>query len=400
MSILEAITHMVEERGVSKDFVIDILKETLISAAQREYGLDTSIDVEISQADGSAKVFLVRKVVKRVTNSEQQVSLKEAHKVEPNLEPGDELRTELSLERFGRNAIILAKHILQQKIREKEKEKVYEEYMKKLGELETGIVQKVSRREIIVKLKNAEGILPEKEQILEERYYQGNMLKAYILDVTPSGRVLLSRTHPNFLRKLFKQEVPEIQEGIIEIKEVARIPGIRAKIAVTSNNPKVDPVGACVGVRGSRIQTVVKELNNEKIDVIQYSSDSMVFVSRALSSVKVLREEIDPKENKISVVIKDEELPQAIGKSGQNALLASKLTGFKINIISESEYKSKGVAVIPEISKSIKETLISHGFLTTTEILNRGVEELVKVPKIGKKRAEEIFAIAEKLMKE
>ncbi|MDI6840833.1 MAG: transcription termination factor NusA [bacterium] len=400
MSILKAITQMAEERGVQKDSIIGILKDTLISAAQRDLGEGATIDVELSEAAGTAKVFLVKKVVKRVINPVSEISLKEAQKINQAVKLNDKLRIELPFEKFGRNAIILAKRVMQQKIREKEKERVYDEYKKKIGEIETGIVQKVDKHEIIVKIKNAEGILPLREQIPDERYYQGNTIKVYILDVTPGGRVLLSRSHPDFLKKLFIHEVPEIQEKIVEIKVAARIPGIRAKIAVASNNPKVDPVGACVGVKGVRIQGVVKELNNEKIDVIQYSSDPLVFVSRALSSVKILHHDINLDEGRISIVVKDEELPQAIGKNGQNALLASRLTGFKIDIVSETEYKSKGVAFIPEISKSIKEILISHGFLTTAEILNKGVDGLTKVHGIGKKRAEKIFAIAKKSIEE
>ncbi|MCK4353396.1 transcription termination factor NusA [candidate division WOR-3 bacterium] len=400
MSILQAIAQMAEERKLPKEFAIDILKDSLISAAQQSVGEDANIDVEMDEAKGIIRVFLVKKVVKRIKTQSQEIGLLKAQKIDETMKLGDELRIELPFEKFGRNAIILVKRTLQQKIRDKDKERVFEEYQSKIGKIETGIVQKVDRYEIIVKLGDAEGFLPLREQIPEERYYQGNTIKAYILDVTSGGRVLLSRTHPDFLKKLLVNEVPEIKEGIIEIKAAARIPGIRAKIAVTSNDSKIDPVGACVGVKGSRIQPVVRELNNEKIDVIQYSSDTMVFTSRALSGVKILEEKINNKENRISIVIKDEELPQAIGKSGHNALLASRLTAMKIDIISESDYKSKGVVFIKGLSEPCKKALISGGFLTSAEILNRGIDKLIQVPGIGEKKAEKIFKLVQKLIED
>ncbi len=398
MAILGAITQMAESRGLSKEFIVEVIKETLVTVAKNDFGEDARADVSLTKSDGAIKAFLIKKVVKKVTNSVSEISITDAQKLGRDYKLKDEINVEFPFEKLTRNSIILAKSLLQQKIREKEKEKVKQKYLTKVGEIGVGTVQKIDRHEIVVKLKDAEGVIPLRERIPEEKYYQGDNIKAYILGVTPGGRVLLSRTHPEFLRKLFAQEVPEIQEGIVEIKLTARIPGIRAKIAVLSANPKVDPVGACVGTGGSRIRAVVRELNNERIDVIQYSQEPIVLVSRALSGINILHEDVNLDDGRISVVVKGEELPKAIGKNGQNAMLASKLLSLKIDIIPETEFKSKGIVLVPEIPKSIKEILITHGFLTTADILNKGVSELLKLPGIGEKRATKIFDIAKKLI--
>lgn len=429
MHILKLITHTAEDRGLSREFIVEAIKETLTAVVQNDFGESANVEVEVSDSTGRVSAFLLKKVVNRVTNPLLEISIKEAQLLEQSrqvgtclqspkegdttclycqdgipqktgqsLKVGDEIRTEFPFSKLSRNAIAMAKNMLLQRIKDKEKEMVQQKYMTKIGEIETGTVQKVDKYELIIKLKDAEGVMPLREQIPGEKYYQGNTIKAYVLNVTPGGRVLLSRSHPNFLKKLFEKEVPEIHEKVVEIKLAARIPGIRAKIAVSSNNPKVDPVGACVGVKGARIQAVMKELNNEKIDVIQWTSEPIALISKALSGVTILHQDLNLKEGKVSLVVKDEELPKAIGKNGQNTTLASKLTGLKIDILSESEYKSKGIALLQGISKSIKETLILHGFFTTTDILNKGVDELIKLPGISEKDAEKIFNIVQKLM--
>lgn len=398
MYILKLITQMAEERGLAREFIVQVLKETLTAMAQNDFGEQAKVDVVVSDSSGEVSAFILKKIVNKVSNPTTQISIKEAQAINNECKAGEEIRVEFPFEKLSRNAIAIAKNMISTKIRDKEKELVQEKYTAKIGEIETGTVQKVDKHEIIIKLKDAEGILPLREQIPSEKYYQGNAIKAYVINVTPGGRVLLSRSHPNFLKKLLEQEVPEIQEKIVEIKLAARIPGIRAKITVTSNNPKVDPVGACVGVKGARIQVVVKELNGEKIDVIQHTSDTMLLISRALSGVKILHHDLSEKEEKISIVVKDDELPKAIGKNGQNATLASKLTAYKIDILSESEYKTKGIAFITELSKPIEEILIAHGLFTTQDILNKGIDELAALSGIDQESAEKIYKIAQKLM--
>ena len=398
MDILKLITQTAEDRGFSREFMVEAMKEMLTAVVQVDFGEEAACDVVVSDSSGSVEMYLLKKVVNKVTNSATQILIKEAQLLDEQCKLNDHIRVKFQFQILSRNAIAMAKNMIVQKIKDKEKEKVQQKYTNRIGEIETGTVQKVDTHELIIKLKDAEGIMPIREQIPGENYYQGNLIKAYVLNVTPGGRVLLSRTHPNFLKKLFEQEVPEIQEKIVEIKLAARIPGIRAKIAVTSNNPRVDPIGACVGMKGTRIQVVVKELNNERIDVIQYTSESIVLVSRALSGVKILSQDSNSEQGKAILVVKDDELPKAIGKNGQNVMLASKLTGVKIDIMSEKEYKIKGVVFIPGISKPIKEILIANGLFTTADILNKGIEGLSKIQEIGEQNAEKIVNLAKKLM--
>ena len=395
MTIVEAITQMARDRGLSKEFIVELIKETLDTIAKNDFGEESQVNVALN-SNGAIGVFLTKKIVSKVVNPAYEIAIKDAQKLDEKCKLKEEINIEFPFEKLTRNSILLAKSLLQQKIRTKEKEKVQEKYLTRIGKIETGVVQKIDRHEIIIKLKNAEGIIPFREQIPDEKHYQGDNIKAYILGVTHSWRVLFSRSHHDFLMKLFALEVPEIQESIVEIRLVARIPGIRAKIAVTSTNPKIDPVGACVGTKGSRIRAVVRELNNERIDVIQYSQELLVLASRALSGVNILHEDINLDEKKISVVVKNEDLPKAIGKNGQNAMLASKLLSLKIDIISEDEFKNKGIALIAEIPETIKKVLIANEFLTTADIINKGIPELIKLPGIAKKRATQIFNIAKK----
>jgi N utilization substance protein A len=398
MHVLRLVSQMANERKLSKEFILELIKDTLTAVAQNDFGEESVVDVVASDTTGTVEAFLVKKVVRTVTKPAIQVSVKEAKEFDKTLKINDEMRIAFPFDKLSRNCIALAKNMLVQRIRDKEKERVQEKYLARITQIETGTVQKIARHELIVKLKDAEGIIPPKEQIPDEKYYQGNTIKAYVLNVTPGGRVLLSRSHPDFLKKLFEQEVPEIREKIVEIRLAARIPGIRSKIAVSSNNSRVDPVGACVGVKGSRIQAVVKELNNEKIDVIQYTSESIVMIGRALSGVKILHQDLDIKEGKIYIVVPDEDLPKAIGKNGENVSLASRITNLKIDIASETEHKSQDIALIPKISESIKKSMIEHGFLTTVDVMNKGVDALIEVPGIGEKTAQRILGIVEKLM--
>lgn len=392
--IIQSITQIAEERGLSKETVKEIIKESLEIAARKKFKNMENFEVEISETSGNINMFMKKRVVEQLSNPNEEIALEEAKKINENIKVGDTIKIPLRLEEFGRNAILVAKQLMYQGVREKEKERMYEEYKGKVGEIITGSVQRIDKKGIVVNFNKAEGILPVREQIPGEKYKQGDTIRAYILEVSKPGKIILSRTHPNFLKKLFELEVPEIREGIIEIKTVARIPGVRAKIAVTSRDPRIDPVGSCVGVKGSRVQAVVKELNNEKIDVIQWSMDPLVFVSRALSSVKILREEINEKERWMRIVIPDDELPIAIGKSGQNTYLASHLTDFKIDIMSESEYKDKPVPLVKEFTNTIKKKLLDYGFRTLRDILQKGEAELLKVPGIGKQTAKKILEIA------
>ncbi|MFA5031634.1 MAG: transcription termination factor NusA [bacterium] len=397
-TVLSAINQMSQSLRLSKEHAIELFKDTIKSVVKTKLGENVKSEVNISEKDGSIELFLIKKVVTEPINLTMEISLKEAKEIIKTAALDKEIKVKIPFESLGRGAVILTRQLLEQKIKEKEKEKVKEVYTKKTDEIIVGTVQKVDKNEIIAKLKDAEGILPAREQIPGERYNQGDPIKGYILDVTSNGEVLMSRSHPNLLKKLLEKEIPEIQENVIQIKAVARIPGIRAKVAVISNDVKIEPVGACVGVRGSRIEAIMKELNNERIDVIQYSTDLKTLVSRVLSNVTILKSDVDKDNKKMSVIVKDEDLPKAIGKGGQNALLASKLTGYKIDIISESKFKNKGITFIKELDSNTKNLLVNNGFMTTADILEKGIEQLAKVPEIGEERASEIYHIVSNQM--
>lgn len=401
--IIEALTQIARERGLDKEFLIDALKESLLTGARKKFGKAENIEVEVDEDKGEIRVFQEKTVVKEVEDAAEEMTLKEAKQIDPDVEMGNKVRVELPFEEFGRNAVLVAKQMMYQKVREAEREHIYSDLSQKIGEIITGSVQQVDRRGVVLNLGRAEGIIPPKEQIPTEHYRQGNNVRSYVVDVRLSSRgpsVLLSRTHPNFLKKLLTFEVPEIYEGIVEIRAVAREPGDRSKVAVYSHDGKIDPVGACVGVKGSRVQTVVRELNNEKIDIIQWSQDPLVFISRALSPAKVTKSLIEEENEKVTAVIPDDQLSLAIGKGGQNARLAVKLTGWKIDIISETEYRTRQeeeekskipVEDLPSLTKRMKEGLIQAGYRTAWDISKAGVESLKQIPGVGDRTAAKIL---------
>jgi N utilization substance protein A len=300
---------------------------------------------------------------------------------------------------FGRNAIAVAKQILIQKVREAERERIYEEYKNKVGSVVTGGVQQIEKGHIIVNLGRAEAVLSPKEQIPKERYRQGDRIRALILDVQKSlkgPQIILSRANPEFVKRLFELEVPEIYEKIIEIKAVAREPGERSKIAVSSIDDRVDPVGACVGVKGTRVQSIVRELSNERIDIVPWSANPENFATRALAPAKVVHIDTYHDDNSMTVVVEDDRLSLAIGRAGQNARLAAKLTGWKINILSETEFREQkkledqlkiDVSELSGVGKKLKETLNAHGIETVQDLAKVSPEDLTEIEGVGSKRA-------------
>jgi len=338
--LMEAMAQIAREKSVDKSILVDTLQAGLLSAGRKRYGPNANIEVTFDNVSGRIVMQLKRIVVEDADDLGLQVDLTEARTIEPEIEIGQELIQELSLEDLGRNAIAAAKQVLVQRVREAERERIYEDYHDRVGEMVRGTVQQVDRGNIYVKLDRSEGVLPPREQIARDRYHQGDHIKAYIIAVDKLARgpqIILSRTHPEFLRRLFEAEVPEVAEKIIELKGIAREPGSRAKVSVLSNDDKIDAVGACVGIKGSRVQAIVRELGGEKIDIVPFSQDPVVFVTRALSPAKVLEAQVVEAEQKILVTVADDQLSLAIGKGGQNARLAAKLTGWKIDLISKSE---------------------------------------------------------------
>jgi N utilization substance protein A len=338
-------------------------------------------------------------VVKQVTDSNTEVSREEAKQIEPKAKLGDEVEVEVGFDEFGRNAIIAAKQILIQRVREAERERIFEEYKDKIETIVTGGVQQIEKGHLLVNLGRAEGIIPPKEQIPKERYRQGDRIKALILDVQKTAKgpqIILSRAHPNFLKRLFELEVPEIYERIVEIKVIAREPGERSKIAVSSIDNRVDPVGACVGVKGTRVQSIVRELSSERIDIVPFSPDPETFATRALAPAKVVHIDTYHDDNSMTIVVEDDRLSLAIGRAGQNARLAAKLTGWKINILSESEYREEKklesqlkiyVTELPGVGKKLKEKLAEQGIETIQDLAQRSVEDLTQIEGVGEKKA-------------
>lgn len=339
--VLEALGQIIREKNVDRALVWETLKTGLLAAARKRFGAGDNLDVKIDEKTGKIEMVLARTVVEQVQDPGLEMSLQEARRIDPKATIGRQVEEQLSFEDFGRNAIQAVKQIVVQRVREAERENIYENFQGRIGDIVTGSVQQVDRGNIIVKLDRAEAIVPWREQIRREKYRQSETIRAYVLDVqktTKGPQIILSRSHPQFLEILFRLEVPEIHEGIVEIKAVAREPGDRSKIAVLSHDDRVDAVGACVGMKGTRVQAIVRELNNERIDIVPWSSDPTVFVTKALSPARVSQVTIlNIEARKMRVVVEDDQLSLAIGKAGQNARLAAKLTGWNIDLVKRTD---------------------------------------------------------------
>lgn len=337
---MDALEQIEREKGISKEILLDAIETALASAYKRDQKVAQSIEVRIDSETGAFHVYTHKTVVDEVEDDKNEISLEEAQKINPVYELGDLVEFEIFPKEFGRIAAQTAKQVVVQRIREAERSIIYDEFINRVGDLMTGVVQRFEQRNIFIDLGRIEGILPANEQMPNERYEQGMRIKTYVVEVkktTKGPQVLLSRTRTGLLKRLFELEVPEIQDGIVELKSVAREPGHRSKIAVFSHDHQIDPVGACVGTRGIRVQMIVRELKGEKIDVIPWSADPIEFIINALSPAKVSEVKILPTKKTAIVIVPDFQLSLAIGKEGQNARLAAKLTGWKIDIKSETQ---------------------------------------------------------------
>jgi len=382
------ITEVAREKNLDRAIVVEALEQAMVAAARKVYRKPTAkLEAKIHEDTGEIEIFEFKIVVEEVTDPETQISLEEAKKIDPEVQLGDELGFKIPTEDFGRIAAQSAKHMMLQKIREAEKRLIEEEFLPKVGEIVTGIVRRVVDQDVILELGRAEGILPKKEQIPGEVFRPGDRVRALLLKLETGGKgpeLLLSRTHPNFLRKLFEHEVPEIYEGTVEIKTIARDPGSRSKVAVYSRDSDVDPVGAAVGVRGSRVQNIVQELKGEKIDIIPYSDDPVKLVEHALSPAQITQVIIDEEAHRMEVIVPDDQLSLAIGRKGQNVKLAVQLTNWNIDIRSESEVlelskKAKeALSQIPEITDTAIELLYHAGFTSVEDVANMNPEEVTK----------------------
>ena len=380
----------------------------MISAAKKTFGHQRKIEAQFNPEIGEVELFEAKTVVETVQDSAVEITRDEARdSLDPDAEIGDELLCKLDSSMFGRIAAQAAKQNIVQRVRDAEREIIYNEFKGREGQLVNGIVQRFEKRNIIVNLGRTDAILPEKEQVPRERYRQGDRIRAYIVSVEITSRgpqIVLSRTHPGMLTQLFAQEVPEIYEGIVEVKGAAREPGGRAKIAVVSNDPDVDPVGACVGMKGTRVQAVVQELRGEKIDIVHWIPDQAEYVCRALAPAKVSKIIIDDDEHSMEVIVPDDQLSLAIGKKGQNVRLASRLSGWRIDVRSEAEAEEEtrqarqSIGAIPGINDLAAELLYQAGFKSAEEIAESDLEEIVDVEGISQEKAETLHKSAQEFV--
>lgn len=337
---LAALRDLEKERSISVEVLLDAIEAALLSAYRRNFGSSHNARVQVDRHTGDCKVYARRTVVQEVADPQDQVSLEEARAIDPGYQLEDTIESEITPRNFGRIAAQTAKQVVVQRIREAERNMVFEEFASREGDIVTGVVQRIEQRNVYIELGKTEAVLSPVEQMPRESYRPGQRLKTYIVEVkktTKGPLILVSRTHPGLLKRLFEIEVPELYQGLIELKAVAREAGIRSKIAVYSNDEGIDPVGACVGPKGARVQAIVQELNGEKIDIVKWSPDSSKFVSSSLSPAKVIAVEVWEDEKIARVIVPDYQLSLAIGKEGQNARLAAKLTGWKIDIKSEAQ---------------------------------------------------------------
>src|SRR3984893_7166336 len=397
------IEQVSKEKGIDKTIVINAVEEMMHSAARRRFGNERNIESRYNLELGEVELFEIKTVVDQVANPQAEATVEEARaKYDPEAEVGDEILIKLDTATMGRIAAQAAKQNLIQHIRDAERKQIYSEFKDRKGDIVSGIVQRLERRNMIVNLGRTEAILPEKEQIPHERYRPGDRIRALILDVDLSEKglaIILSRTSNDFLRKLFEQEVPEIYESIVEIRQCAREPGGRAKVAVYSNDSDVDPVGACVGMKGTRVQSVVQELRGEKIDIVPWTEDQAELVCRALAPSKVSKVIIDEDEHAMEVIVPDDQLSLAIGKRGQNVRLAHRLSGWKLDVRSDSEAEEEARAAraslnaIPGIGDINAELLYQWGF-RSAEQLSEANEDNFEVEGISPERARQVILAA------
>lgn len=344
--LLDALTILEKEKGISKEVIIEAIEAALISAYKRNFNQAQNVRVDLNRDTGTMRVFARKDVVDEVYDPRLEVSVEEAHRVNPSFQVNDVLEMEVTPKDFGRIAAQTAKQVVTQRVREAERGVIYSEFVDREEDIMTGIVQRIDSKFIYVSLGKIEALLPVSEQMPNEKYKPHDRIKVFITKVektTKGPQIFVSRTHPGLLKRLFEIEVPEIYDGTVEIKSVAREAGDRSKISVHSENPEVDPVGSCVGPKGQRVQAIVNELKGEKIDIVKWSNDPVEFVANALSPSKVLDVNVNENDKATTVVVPDYQLSLAIGKRGQNARLAAKLTNWKIDIKSETDALQMGI---------------------------------------------------------
>jgi N utilization substance protein A len=413
LELIQIADAVAREKSIDKSLVIDAMEDALARAAKTRYGHETNVKAEINPKTGETKLWRLLEVVEIIENDSAQISLKEALHKNPAAKVGDFISEPLPPIEFGRVAAMSAKQVIMQKVRDAERDRQFDDFKDRIGEIINGIVKRVEYGHVIVDLGKAEAVIRRDQQLPREAYRNGDRVRTLILDVRrePRGpQIFLSRSHPQFMAKLFEQEVPEVYDGVIEIKAVARDPGSRAKIGVMSNDSAIDPVGACVGMRGSRVQAVVNELGGEKIDIVPWNENRATFVVNALAPAEVTKVVIDEESDRIEVVVPDEQLSLAIGRRGQNVRLASQLTGFEIDIMTEEEESAKRQEEFRvrselfmqalDVDDMMAGLLVSEGFSKIEEIAFVDLEDLVDIEGLDEETAQEVQARARDYLEE
>jgi N utilization substance protein A len=394
--IKRVIDQISRDKGIDRHVLIATIEEALKSAARKKHGNRIDVEVQYNDETGEIEVFQFKEVAETVDDPELQMSVEEGRQLDPECEIGDSLGTKMETSSFGRIAAQSAKQVIIQKMKDAERDAVYKSFIDRKGEIVNGILQRINKGDLVVNLGQTEGILPVSEQVPRETFQRGDRVRAYILDVmqdTRGPQIILSRTHPGFLVQLFKTEVPEISEGIVEVMGAVREAGSRAKIAVTSSDSDIDPVGACVGMKGSRVQNVVQELRGEKIDIIPWHADAAKFVCNALAPAQISRVIIDDENRSMEVIVPDEFLSIAIGKRGQNVRLASKLTSWHLDVKSESKYSKTmkdgydSLMSLSSVTISMADSLYEKGLYSIEEISNASVKDLVQIRDMTEEKA-------------
>ncbi|MCU0330995.1 MAG: transcription termination factor NusA [Candidatus Kapabacteria bacterium] len=402
--IIEAFNEMAREKSIDRDLLQGIVEETLSLMVKKKYGQDSNFDIIVNMEKGDIEIYLMRTIVEEVENPELEIAAAEvSERTGEPADVGEEFIEEITLgniaDSFGRRLIAQAIQTLNQRIRDVEKDNVYEEYAKRVGEVIIGEIYQVRPNNILVMHNKIEMRLPREEQIPSERLKKNQQVKAIIKEVRRTGGatglpdIILSRADDMFMARLFEQEIPEIYDGIIEIRAIAREPGERAKVAVTSFDERVDPVGACVGMKGIRIHAIVRELNNENIDIIEHTDDPRLFVARALSPAKVRDVQLDPETRQSTVIVPDDQVSLAIGKSGQNVRLASKLTGYSLALVKEGAEDIELVEFREELGRALYDQLINSGIDTCREFLEADPAHLLRLPGVTRTKILEIRGI-------
>ncbi len=415
--VLAIIEQLSREKGIDRAVLVDALKTAVLTAAQKRFPGEINIEAEFDEETGEIQILVEKTVANQVIEPDCEISLKEASKLTPDARLGETVWVPQTLENYGRIAAQLAKQVIMQKVREAEIETVFSEFQDKRGDLVNGIVQRFERGDIFVDLGKVEGLLPRREQVFRETFNRGERIRAYVLEIrksTKNAYVILSRTHVGLIRRLFELEVPEIGEGMVEIMGIVREPNGRTKIAVKTNDRDIDAVGACVGMRGMRVQSIVQELRGEKIDIVEYSDDAETFVRNALSPAKISRILIDHKEQSMSIIVPDDQMSLAIGKKGQNVKLAAKLVKWKLDIQGESEARAlleketpllklktpeekmtSAIKKSEDLDDSLIQVLLDNEIKCFDDIVSQGETGLSEIEEIEEEQASQLVQLAQ-----